>query len=140
MTHPRKLIRHYFVDQLKVEIGTVNGRVFASRAYPLQREELPGICVYSTPETSEQRNLKGALDRDVKVFVEIHYRDVDNPDDYLDDLAEEIEAVFDGDINLGGLSANCWLEETEIDYQTGGEQVNGVARLRYNVRYFTSPG
>lgn len=140
MTHPRQSIRYYVADLLSLKIGVVDGHVFRSRTNPLQREELPAICVHTNDEFSEQIHVNNRrLDRNLDVFVDIYARNVDNPDDEIDAIAESVESIMNEDFLMGGLAINSWLAATTAIFDGQGEKVNGASRLRYAVNYQTVP-
>ncbi|MEM9681634.1 MAG: hypothetical protein AAF942_00075 [Pseudomonadota bacterium] len=138
MTHRRQEIREHVETLLKDGLHAVDGNVFRSRAYPMKADRLPGVCVYTLSETSEQWNQSRALDRVMDLAIDIYVAHTDNPDDDLDDLAEAVEALIDEDHTFGKLALNSWLAETTIGFDGEGAQAHGLARLRYAVRYRTS--
>jgi hypothetical protein len=135
--HPRKAIRHAAVDLLIAGISAVGGRVFRSRVYPMGRADLPGICVYTIREPNEEMTIAGRLQRDLEMAVDIYVRNSNTPDDELDDIAETVEAVMAGNRKLTGTAQWNSLIDTTIGFSGEGEKANGLARLRYRVRYFT---
>jgi hypothetical protein len=141
MTHPRKAIRLAVIEQLKIGVPSVSDRVFKSRAYPMGRQELPAICVYTLTEPNEELTLRGRLERRLALAVDIYARATEAPDDELDDIAEEVEAAMNADRSLGKTCLWHFLAETVIGFAGpagGGEQANGIARLRYTIRYTTA--
>lgn len=135
MTHPRAEIRDHVVALL----STTDLPVVPSRVYPIQRTELPAICVYTLNEISEQESLTPPrMMRDLQLAIDLYATGADGaPDDALDALAETIEALMAADIRLGGRAFNSFLAETSIGFDGAGEQARGLARLRYTVRYRT---
>lgn len=139
MAHPRALIRTHVVT-LMTNLPAVQDRVYASRVYPMQQRNLPGICVFSLTETSELANEDRDLERRLDLAVDIYAARADGaPDDALDDLAATVEDLMEMDPTFGRLALTSWLAETTIGFDGEGDQANGLARLRYTVLYRTVP-
>lgn len=135
MTHLRQQIREHVVALL----DTTAVPAVASRVYPIQRHQLPIICIYTLTEASEQDTLDPSLIRDLQLAIDIYARNNEGaPDDILDGLAEQVETLMKADIRLNRLAVNSFLAETAIGFAGEGEQANGLARLRYTVRYRTT--
>lgn len=137
MTHPRQLIRDHVVTLLTGAVAGIGDKVFKTRVYSMQREEAPGICVYTLRETSEDGALDGMLDREIALAIDIYARNRQAPDDELDGYCEAVEALMNGDPTLGRGAASHTLVETVFGYDGEGEKANAAARLRYRVRYQT---
>lgn len=133
--HPRRLIREYVVNMLIGGVPAIGGHVFKSRIYPLQKVEVPGFCVYTLRETSEDLDLDGTEQRDPELAIDAYARDREAPDDELDDYCWTVEGLMKADPTLGGLVQSHRLVDTVFGYDGQGEKANGVARLRYGLTY-----
>lgn len=133
MTHKRQQIREQAVTLL-TGLATTGARVFASRVYPIQRAELPGLLVYAKNEPSQRASMGGSLMRDLTLVVEAVARGADL-DDTLDTICKEVEAAMTARLN--GLAKDCYLAATDISYDGQGEQPHGVARMEFAVVYVT---
>lgn len=139
-THPRKLIRDAVVNLLAAQVAAVDGRVYKSRVTPMQRDEMPCICVMTGDEESELIMVDNRrLNRTVQVHVDIYDRDQDDPSDSMDSLAGDIEDAWEADPNLGGLLKLSWLAGTMPILDGEGEKVSGALRLLFMANYHTVP-
>lgn len=141
MAHPRKLIRHAIVARL-TNATAAGDRVQATRVDPHKKNELPAISVYTLREPvdaggdTEPRELTRAVKVEIAIWVA--HSDELTADDAMDDAAEQVEAAIDGDRFLGGLAAECVLENTEMQ-MLDGDPLVGLITLTYSVTYRTSP-
>lgn len=138
-THPRQVIRHAVVAQLinKTGAGT---RVYPDRRIPFQRVELPALAVYVPTESVEIQSRATApreLDRRAQAVVEVLVQQAEGVDDALDALALEVENALHADWTLGGVASDLLLTSTETEVVDTGKQLIGVARLEFEVRYYT---
>lgn len=147
----RKTIRKKIVEILKAANLSVGQRVFPNATIPPWEEELPVILVYPRSEPADEFAIAPReLKRDLDLAIEIIAAGPElNPDtltpksgqksleDQLDDIAEEIECAMDMDETLGGTCDNSILTLTEFEYEPGGGQPIGSARMTYAVSYNT---
>lgn len=141
MSHVRKQIRDAVETTLRSGVSLVSRRVYGSRVYPLTKEKLPAIAVYTTSESSNimtlgLRTLMRELSLNVDVYVSIN----DTFDDNVDAICLQIEEAIAANYTLGGLSKDTILVSTEVDYDGETENPVGVARLTYTVQYVTTVG
>lgn len=141
MSHVRKQIRDYFAVSLN-GLTTTGSKVYASRVYPLQSENLPAVLVYTTSEESEETafSKQRVQDRVVSVIVEGYVKANSNFDDTLDSIAREVEEALLDDPTCGGLSKNMVLTSTEAEYSGDGEAPVGTIRMTFQVNYRTVTG
>lgn len=136
MAHVRKQIRAAVGAALS---GNTDAgiRVYQSRVYPI--DTLPSIGVYTIEEESEPKNWE-VLRRHVNIAVEAYAKtDLDaDIDDYLDDLAEDIETVMAIDRTFGALANTSYLVATEVEVTKEAEVPVGVIRLIYKCEYRTA--
>lgn len=141
MAHVRKQIRDAVESTLTSGVALVSGRVYGSRVYPLTKEKLPAIAVYTTSESSGimtmgLRTLLRELSLNVDVYVSVN----DTFDDNVDAICLQVEEAIAANYTLGGLSKDTILVSTEVDYDGDTENPVGVARLTYTVQYVTTVG
>lgn len=143
MSHVREQIRDAVVSAVTY-LDLTARRVFRTRVYPMDRESLPGICVYTKSETSEPNTIGGlksvsAYLRVMSVSIEVYAKALADLDNTLDDIAVEIEAAMANSSTLNNLAKDVVLSATEIDIMGGdSDQPVGVMRLTYDVTYRTT--
>ncbi len=144
--HVRKQIRDAVVAAL-MGLPTTADRVYVGRTRSLKAAHEPTLLVYTRSETSK-RAVKGVppkLDRVVLLDIEGRVSTADVPDDLLDQISGEVEAVmwdlFDGvGAFLGGLAMDLQLVSTEVIAQAEGDRQIGGVRLEYSCLYRTAEG
>jgi len=136
--HVRKQIRSA-VETLVTGLTTTGTRVFASRVYPLEAADLPGINLYVEDETVETGSLPAprGQDRVLLLHIETHAQHLSTLDDQLDTSAKEIEGAMSADITVGGLAKSVDLIGTEFDLTGDANKPTGCARLKYAITYAT---
>jgi len=143
MTHARQQIRDAVVEAVTY-LDTTKRNVFRTRVYPIDRQSLPGICVYTSSESIEPNTIGGlksvsAYLRTLSVSIEAYAKASTNLDNTLDGIAVEIETAMAQDSTLNGLVEDVVLTSTEIDIMGGdSEQPVGVLRLSYDIIYRTT--
>lgn len=135
--HPRRLIREAVAKQLRFKTAAVE-RVFETREVPWKRAELPGIAVYALEESSEPDNLQGDLRRSLTLAVLAVVLLTEDVDDAVDAIALEIENAMAADTTAGGTASSVVLSSTAIDVVDEQGRMVGVARLTFDVRYYTA--
>ena len=109
--HLRTQIR----DQIKTTLTgltTTGSRVYDSRVYPLASDGTPAIIIYTKAEDSTA-----------------------NFDNTIDTCCKEIETAIYTDPTLNGLAKDCYLESTEIDFNSEGEAPLAMATLNFLTNY-----
>jgi hypothetical protein len=115
-------------------LTTTAGRVFQSRVYPLQGNEVPGLCVYTRRSDNEPLTLKrpgGRLARQIELAIEIHVKKVSNPDDELDLIQKEVEVAMSADITFGGIAKDSYLDSEDDEEDGDGERPTWQRTLVY---------
>jgi hypothetical protein len=142
----RKAIRKKIVELLKAGNTKAQDRVYPNYAIPSWEENLPVILVYNRDEEIEKFNqAPRELKRDVQFVMEIIEKGSDNDEDLapgvdslsdkLDDLCEQVEAIFDADETLGGTTDDSILTNMQFTYEGEGNRPTASARLTYMVTY-----
>ena len=137
MTHARQQIRDGVVSAV-TGLTTTGARVFASRIYPLDKSELPGLCVFTINETSERAS-RDTLMRELSVIVEAYVRANDNYDDVIDSIAAEVEQAISNDATLLALVKDIVIVSATNDLMKDGDKPIAVVTLTFRCRYTTSP-
>ena len=139
MAHVRQQIRDAVATRLTSQVGLVSSRVFTTRVHPLNEALLPAISVYTGSESSE-RYQAGVTDmnRELSLEVDVYVRETSSFDDDCDAIAVQVEEAMAGDFTIGGLAKSSVLTSTEIQFDGEADQILGVAKLTYQVRYVTA--
>ena len=139
MAHVRKQIRDRVATILKTDVGLVKRRVYTTRVHPLNDTNLPAISVYTGSEASERMNA-GVTDmiRELTLDIDIYVRETSKFDDDVDAIAVQVEEALAGDFTLNGLAKFSVLTSTEIQFDGEADQILGIAKLTYSIRYVTA--
>jgi len=140
-TPTRKAIRDDLVAAL-TGLVTTEGRVYASRVYPLSAAKLPGLVVYS--ESEEVQYITMGLPRTqmrvVSFAVEVYVRGTASYDDDIDTIAAEVEAALYADVERGGLAKDTQITALNFEFSGDGDQPVGVGQMTVEVQYITAEG
>jgi len=141
MAHVRKQIRDRVAEKIKSDVSLVKRNVFTTRVHPLNDTNLPAISVYTGSETSERMNA-GVTDiiRELTLDVDIYVRETSKFDDDVDAIAVQVEDSLGGDLTINGLAKFSVLQSTEIQFDGEADQILGIAKLTYSIRYVTAIG
>lgn len=138
MSAQRKAIRHAMRDML---LGATDAgqRVYTNRGVRLDESLFPAIVIMNAGESIEEHAIAPLIyKREAEISVEVHVQPGSTADDLLDDLAEQVEAVFWPDETLGGTTEELRLlrvSETAVE----GEARQDIAALAlvYRATYFS---
>ena len=143
MTHKRKEIKDQAVAVLR---AGMTANIYKNRYLSIAQRDFPAVSVYCPDETSEI-NASGELyNRSARVVIaayvlgkdEIELEDTaeSDIDDKLDDIAAEIETLFNTQYqNLGKTVYNFILSSTQYFVNAEGDEIVGVAILEYKAEY-----
>jgi len=139
--HYRQRIRDAVAQRLLDAATLAGANVFTSRARPvleiLQKREAV-LSVYTADESSTRQPDGRLMDRTLTVSIEGMAGGGDDLDDYLDDLASQVEAAIEADPTLGNLlSDDMVLDATTSEITARGNQQVGAFRMDYSCRYLT---
>ena len=139
MPHIRQNIRDNIVTAV-TGLSTTGSNVYRTQIYPLEHDNLPGICVYSSVEDVGVDTMTGTrgLDRRCDVIIEAFVRAASNYDNTLDTICSEIEAGVSTDVTRGGNAKDTVLTRSEFEYSEEGDRPMAMARLTYSVQYRTA--
>ena len=135
--HVRQQIREKIGTTL-TGLTTTGSNVYESRVYPLANINLPALVIYTKSETSEPIVIgtNRVMSRELSVIVEGYVKATSNFDDTIDTISKEVEAAIAADRTLDGLSKDCYLESTEIEYTGEGEKPLGYVSLTFITNYY----
>lgn len=137
--HVRRQIRERVATTL-TGLTTTGSKVFQSRVYPLTANNLPGLLVYTTSESSNP-DVMGAqpqLERELNLVIEGYAKTTSNLDDVMDEIAKEIEVAMAADTTINALAKDSFLTDTEIQLTGEGEQPIGMVTMNFTVQYRTA--
>jgi hypothetical protein len=137
--HVRRQIRERVATTL-TGLTTTGSKVFQSRVYPLTANNLPGLLVYTTSESSDP-DVMGAqpqLERELNLVIEGYAKTTSNLDDVMDEIAKEIEVAMAADTTINALAEDSFLTDTEIQLTGEGEQPIGMVTMNFTVQYRTA--
>lgn len=145
----RKTIRDKLVAVITAGVsdfgGSVNpalGRVFENRMKPIWEAELPAVNVYGINESAEIFNVAPReYKRTLAVRIDVVVKADENTDDAIDALTRKIEKILFMNETLDGVVSDVVLGDTEMELDTDGRSLTGLARMTWLVTYFTfAPG
>lgn len=140
--HERAAIRNQF-KALLMGFTACGDSVFTQRARPfVQAEgwasELPAIVIYTSGETASLFNACPAeWQRVVNVSVEIHAATDEYTDDFLDQVAEEVEILISR-YNWESEDIMFSLGPTTMELVQAGSQINGALSITFPMTYTTA--
>ena len=119
-------------------LTTTGSNVFETRIYPLENTNLPALVIYTKNETSEPIviSTNRLMSRELELIVEVYVKQTSNFDDQVDKICKEVEVAISADTTLNGLAKDCFLQSTEIEYNTEGEQPLSYAVLTFLTNYY----
>ena len=119
-------------------LTTTGSNVFETRIYPLENTNLPALVIYTKNETSEPIviSTNRLMSRELELIVEVYVKQTSNFDDQVDKICKEVEVAISADTTLNGLAKDCFLQSTEIEYNTEGEQPLSFAVLTFLTNYY----
>ena len=134
--HPRQTLREKIKDEIVNGSTQAGSRVYTNRVIPTQLDELPIILIYLKEESTEKE--KELPRKRIATFsIEILQKIGDDLDDKLDEIAKEVEIIFQGDDFLDGLVNDMGFSNTSINLVQDGSRKLGSCILTYNCEYYT---
>lgn len=143
MAHARKQIR-VAVAALLAELQTTGRRVFPSRVYSLDEDELPSLSVFTADTGNDEVVTKITLGNPPKfhracpLIIEGHALVDDDVDDVLDQISLEVEVAMSAPLTIGERTLPAQLQSTGKELIGDNESQIGIVRLVYLVPYVTS--
>lgn len=117
-----------------------SSNVFSNRIDAYWKEQLPAISIYTTQESAEKRDVSGrsyirTMQLSIEITAEIKQDSAKSIDDFLDDVADEVEVVISQDQSINGTCLASELIGTEIEMSGEPASPIGVATLNYEIKY-----
>lgn len=139
--HVRKQIRAAAATAL-TGLATTSTRVYDSRVYPMQDENLPGLRVFTPSESSQPLEMgrTRARARNLILVVEACVKANTSYADTADLITKEVETALDADNTLGGLCKMIEPVGYEEILSGEGEHPIVVGRMRFEVTYHMRMG
>lgn len=133
MTHRRQTIRAAFASAV-TGLAATGARVYVSRLYPLQPDELPALRVYTDSDGVEGESI-GVLVvppiRRVRVVCEVVAKANAAADDAVDAACEQLEVALAANPFLGGAVMALRYQGFEQQLSVDGDQQVVVGRLTF---------
>lgn len=136
MAHKRKLIRGAAKNMLS-NLDKTGARVYTSRVYPLESDNIPGLLIYTTEEESDLLSQGGSLQRFLTLTVEGYVKNTGRIDDDCDEIAEDVEDAIAADRTLDENAVFTYLESTEIIFDAETDKPVGIIKMNFKVEYHT---
>lgn len=146
MAHARKQIRDA-VAVLLTDLATTGRRVFPSRVYSLDEDDLPSLSVFTVDTGNDEVVSKITLGnpprfhRTCPLTIEGHAIVDDNIDDTLDQISLEVEVAMSAPLTIGSRELPAQLQSTSKEFREffdDHERQIGIVRLVYTVSYVTA--
>ena len=135
--HLRRQIREAVATAV-TGLATTSTRVFQSRVYPLEANDLPCLMIRTISESSEPATIHGPreLYRVLSVEIDAIAKAVADLDDTLDQICKEVEIAMAADLTLGGKCKSVTLTNTTIELSGSSEVPTGRAAMTFDVDYY----
>jgi hypothetical protein len=146
MAHARKQIRDA-VSVLLANLSTTGSRVYPSRVYSLDADELPSVSVFTVDSGNDESvtrvtlgssNQAPRFHRICPLIIEGHAKVSDDVDDVLDQISLEIEVAMSAPLTIGSRTLSAQLQSTGKELIGDSEDQIGIVRLLYTVPYVTA--
>lgn len=143
MAHARKQIRDAVVALLE-DLSTTGSRVFASRVYSLDEDELPSLSVFTVDSGADEVVTRITMGNPPKfhrvcpLVIEGHALVDENIDDTLDQISLEVEVAMSQPLTIGSRTLPAQLQSTGKDLIGDHESQIGILRMVYSIPYVTA--
>jgi hypothetical protein len=139
--HVRRQLREAVAAAL-TGLATTGSRVFASRVYPLQSAELPGLAIYTTSESAVEETIETdpTQRREIEVRVDACAAPAADLDDVLDQIAQEVEIALQPGVLIGSISVELAYEGAEISMSAEAAKPHGLCSMTFRGVLFTQSG
>lgn len=137
MVHPRQQIRD-LVEAALIGLPITGTRVFLSRVYPLQGQELPGLCVYTSEENSERLTFSSAMHQ-LEVKVEAYVKQTTDYDNIMDDICLQVQEAIASDAALKSTLKDIFPSSFSEDFSKESEKPVVIGTITFLADYTTNP-
>lgn len=134
--HVRQQLREAIASAV-TGLTTTSTRVFQSRVYPIEIDSLPCLVITADGDSVSPETIHHPYqqNRTTQIRIEAYARAVSDLDDTLDLICKEVETAIGG--VSSGIALDMYLQGTQIEFDTLGEQPVGKATLIYSKDLFT---
>ena len=135
--HLRKRIRSALTTAV-TGLSTTGARVYQTRVYPTESQNLPCLLVEQGDESAQPMTLGGSrvFERSSRVRVIALAEGNSSLDNTLDEICRQVEVALAHPCSaLSGLAKYITLLGTEFEYVGGGEKPFGQATMTFEVVY-----
>lgn len=110
-------------------LTTTGANIYASRVHNIETVKLPALLLYTVDEDSEPlvMNPARSVEKILTLHIEGYVKQNTNYDDKVDDISQEVEEALYSNRLLNGLVKDSFLIDTEIEYESEGD--NPLARV-----------
>src|SRR3954462_10175271 len=106
--HPRTTIRHTVANTLS-NLEMTGSRVFKSKQNTWERDQLPGISIYTDSELVSYEDAERSQQRTLTLLVDCVAADSGDMEDTLDEISRQVEVAIAGDRGLTTMVFNITL-------------------------------
>ena len=131
--HYREFIRTTIENKL-LNATLAGANVYNTRAYAVGKSNVPAIIVYTNSEESEQSTGTKSI-RELSLAIEIYVKKQINPDQELDDIAQQVEEILGANNDLDDLVKIITYEGIEIEQNGDGDNLFFVGTMEYSILY-----
>lgn len=137
----RRQIREAAATTL-TSLATTGANVFQSRTHELQEASLPALRVYTNDEQVRISSMGASRIREheLELVVEACAKESADLDDKLDLICKEVQIALDANQGLGVGVKYVEPKRIEIDMEGEAEKEVGVARMTFEVLFYTALG
>jgi hypothetical protein len=136
MAHQRTTIRNALKAML-LNNTYADNRVYANRAFNIDKAKLPAIHIYDESEAISDRVLNAQrLLRKITMKIDLRVTSSSTSDTDLDDLSKQVEDIISADRRLSGTCSSSIYQGMETSFEIG-EKTIGRATLTYEITYLT---
>jgi hypothetical protein len=139
MAHIRTQIRNA-LKVLLTGLTTTGANVKVGQMYPLDKDQLPALLIYSNTHTIEQNATVELYEHKLQATVDILLFAKDDYDEKLDVVLVEIEQALAGDSSLGGLVSDLVMSAIDIEYSYDGEKPLARCNIKIDIDFETTFG
>lgn len=141
MTYARQQIRDAVATAV-TGLKTTRRRVYKSRVYDVNNNEIPGLLIFTNRETDSASSMgkPRRLTHQLEVLVEGYVKLTQGYDDLLDTIAAEVTVALYNNASLQALVKDILLTSTEKKIVGTSEKPVGVISMIFTTVYRTVEG
>tara|TARA_Y100001937_G_scaffold1817_1_gene2324 strand:+ start:952 stop:1440 length:489 start_codon:yes stop_codon:yes gene_type:complete len=123
-------------------LSTTGSNIFASRVHNLSSINLPALLLYTVEEESQPlvMNPARSIEKTLTLHLEGYVKQNATYDDKVDDISKEVEEALFTNRLLDGLVKDSFLTNTEIEYESEGDNPLARVVMDFQVVYHHTEG